>query len=94
MLRYMARLGHGDDLPGDAPDHREQRDRLDPGARKEERRQPDRPRRRREDEQGSGEVGVGRLHLEIGRSRAAQEERSTVHKMYRATRRFSRPDNA
>jgi len=94
LPRMLARLGHGHDLPGDASDHREQRDRLDPGGRKEERGQPDRPGRRDEDEQGSGEVSVGRLHLKTGRSRAALAERSTVHKMYRASRRFSRPGNA
>jgi hypothetical protein len=38
-------------------------------------------------------VGVRRLHLGLGRSQAALEKRSSVHKMYRPRRRFSRPDN-
>jgi hypothetical protein len=90
----MMGLGHGDDLPGGASDRREQRSRLNSGARKEERRQPDRPGRCDDDQCGSGDVGEGQLHVGITRSRAAPVERSAVHKMYRAGRRFSRPDNA
>jgi len=89
----MARFGHGDDLPRNASDHREQRSRGNPGPGKEERGEPDRPGRCNDDQCGSGDVGVGRLHLGVRRSRSALGERSTVHKMYRARRCFSRPDN-
>jgi hypothetical protein len=90
----VARLGHGDDLPGDASDRRKHRSRRNSGPGKEECGKPDRPGRRDDDQYGSGDVGVGQLHLGVTRSRAALEERSAVHKMYRAGRRFSRPDNA
>jgi len=89
----MARFGHGDDLPRNASDHREQRSRGNPGPGKEERGEPDRPGRCNDDQCGSGDVGVGRLHLGVRRSRSALGERSTVHKMYRARGCFSRPDN-
>lgn len=93
--RALPRSGlvHRDDLAGRASDRRQHRDRPDYRARKEERSQPDRPGCRDDGERGSGGVGVRRLHLGLGRSQAALEKRSSVHKMYRPRRRFSRPDN-